>query len=98
MQALNIFIEDLLLEAWFTQTQISDDLIQEVMEVLIDRIVTVMVTHLSDADKVAFLDMTENGQSAQAFAFAQQKIANYPAVLEKILTTFKTEYLRDMQR
>lgn len=96
MNALTLFVHDMLVEAWFTEPQISDDLIDEVMEVLIDRIVTSIALKLTDDDKVTFLEMTENNQESQAFVFAQQQIPAYTYFMENVLYTFKLEYLRDM--
>lgn len=96
MNIFNLFVHDMLIEAWFTESQISSDLIDEVAEVLTDRVVTQLAIKLSDEDKVTFLDMTESNKSSEAFAFAQTKIVNYQDFFAKILASFKDEYLKDM--
>lgn len=96
MNIFNLFVHDMLVEAWFTEAQISNDLIDEVVEVLTDRVVTQIAIQLSDDDKVVFLEMTESNKSSEAFAFAQTKIANYQDFFAKILASFKDEYLKDM--
>ena len=89
MNIFNLFVHDMLVEAWFAESQISDDLVGEVIEILTDRL---------DDDKIAFLDMTESNKSSEAFAFAQTKIPHYQDFFAKVLASFKEEYLRDMGR
>jgi hypothetical protein len=98
MNIFNLFVHDMLVEAWFAESQISDDLVGEVIEILTDRLVTQIAIQLSDDDKIAFLDMTESNKSSEAFAFAQTKIPHYQDFFAKVLASFKEEYLRDMGR
>jgi hypothetical protein len=96
MQDLNLFAKTLLLEAGFEPDQIFDDTIEEMVDVIMDRLFTEIALELDDDDKHIFLELLETNETADSGrGFAQMKIENFDEFVIKVLEDFRKEYLEN---
>lgn len=62
MNAFEPFIRDVLLQAGFHPTEINSDIVDETMDIFMDRVITELTGKLEDDDKVVFLELLENNE------------------------------------
>jgi len=95
MNTFEPFIRDVLLQAGFHPTEIMGEIVDETMDIFMDRVITKITERLEDEDKVIFLELLENneGNLNPAFEFARMKIKNYEDFLEDIMDVFAAEYV-----
>lgn len=100
MNAFEPFIRDVLLQAGFHPTEINEDLIDETMDIFVDRTITVLTSKLADDDKVIFLELLEENEDNlnPGFEFVKMKINNYEDVLEDIMDDFAAEYVKNFNK
>lgn len=100
MNAFEPFIREVLIQAGFHPTQINGDIIDETMDIFVDRVITVLTEKLEDEDKVIFLELLENNEENLNpwFEFVKMKIKNYEDVLESIMDDFAAEYIKDFKQ
>lgn len=100
MNAFEPFITSVLTQAGFHPTQITNDIINETMDIFMDRLITEITVKLEDDDKVIFLELIENneGNLNPSFEFVKMKIKNYEDTLENIMDSFATEYIKEFKQ
>ncbi len=100
MNAFEPFIVSILTQAGFHPTEINKDLIDETMDIFVDRVITSLTEKLEDDDKVIFLELLENNEDNlnPGFEFVKMKIKDYEDTLEDIMDDFAKEYIEEFKK
>ncbi len=95
----DIFIEQLLIKAWFEDDEGLEQVADEVREALIDRVMTHIADRLDDDDKLiqlkSFYD--ENKSADEIYAFLNANIEDYDGFIDEVYSSFEKMYLDAMQ-
>ena len=97
MNPLEMVVKNMMLQAGFAPQELLNDVVEETMEVPLDRIVTSIEMKLSAQDRIAFLQYIDANDMESAFALAKKKIPNYTLFYQKVLSDFEDEYLAAMK-
>lgn len=97
MNPLEMIVKNMMLQSGFAPQELISDVVDETLEVLLDRIVTSIEMKLPVEDRINFLEHIDANELDEAFAFAKRKIPHYTVFYQQVLSDFEDEYLAAMK-
>lgn len=90
------FLDELLLEAWFTQDDNLDLLKEDLRPILQERIVMSVYKKLNQEQRDDVTDLLNNNKTQELDSYLRNVIPDYDEFLMEIYANFEDEYLENM--
>lgn len=90
------FLDELLLEAWFTQDDNLDLLKEDLRPILQERIVMSVYKKLNQEQRDDVTDLLNNNKTKELDSYLRNVIPDYDEFLMEIYANFEDEYLENM--
>lgn len=91
------FLDELLLEAWFTADDNLDLLKEDLRPVLQERIVMSVYNELNQEQKDSVTDLLDNNKIEELNEYLEDTVTDYKEKIMEVYADFEDEYLENME-
>ncbi len=97
MDYIHKIIEDLVMQVWITDKDLKQQAVEELEDVLYDRLTISLVSKLDENWQNKVVDLMDNHKMEEVMQYLQNNVSNFDTEFEKVLVKFSGEYLQKMK-